>query len=121
MDLNLKRLESAEQGSVAFLRGALANITFLDALQVNGFVLVFLLELFEHSFTRRLQLLLFLFLFVFLLDLLGLLFLFFLGGARHGIQLLFHLLDPREGEVIIDLVFQLGDVLLHIELREVRT
>ena len=114
MNLNLQLREAAQQIPISLLLRALAKLTLFNALQVN--FLSLLLQLFQHIVARG-SLLLLLFI---LLDLLSLL-LFFLSCLTicHLVERFFDLFDPREGEIVLDLVLQHRDVVLYVEQREV--
>mmetsp|Transcript_5701 Transcript_5701/g.7667 ORF Transcript_5701/g.7667 Transcript_5701/m.7667 type:complete len:170 (-) Transcript_5701:759-1268(-) len=114
MELNLELLKTREQLAIALLLRALAKVTLFDALKINA--LAFLFELVDHfvakGLVRR-------FLFF---DLFSLLLFLLLGGLAVSclIKRFLDLLDPCEWEVVLDLVLQNRDVILHVEQREIR-
>ena len=134
MELDLRLSQPLKQLSLSILELAFSLFSFVDVVQVNtlcSFALQFLknfLSIFFHRlslfdffglllFFDFLNFRLFFYLFYFWF----LLFLFFFIRPCHVIQVLFDLLDSCEWEIIVFQILKLGDILLHIECREVCT
>ena len=131
MELDMRLSQPLEQLSLSILKLAFSFFSFVDIVQVNTLCSLALqfFKNFLSIFFHRLSLfyffcLLLFFFFLYFFDFFNfwfLLFLFLFIRSSHVIQVLLNLFDSCERKIIVFQIFELGDILLHIECREVCT
>ena len=128
MNLDFAIRDTSENLSFAGLLVTFSKLTFFDGFEID--TLARLLQLVDHIICFLFDISATILLFLLLNNFLNLrLFFFnnFLGlwlrvngcGISHNLKLLLHLLYTREREVVLDQIFQLRDVVLEVELREI--